>query len=135
MDKQSTPSLVWIYEMSVTHLELGLSARKSLLSRFSYLWTCWPICTHFLVLHISESRLYFFMIRSTVLGFLWSPCFPTIATFYDTHRFAYIELVELGEALPALIFYPWPDPLPVNRRKSRSSWFSIRSRFSSAASF
>lgn len=64
-----------LFSMSVTHLEFGLSARKSLLSRFSYLWTCWPICTHFLVLRISGSKSYFFMIRSTVLGFLWSPYF------------------------------------------------------------
>ena len=52
----------------MTHLLLGLSVWNSLFRRFLYLCTCCPICCHFLRRRISDSRSYFFMIRSTVLG-------------------------------------------------------------------
>ena len=47
---------------------LGQSAWNTLLSRFLYWYTCCPICCHFLRRRISDSRSYFFMTCSTVLG-------------------------------------------------------------------
>ena len=57
-----------------------------------------------------------------------------ISTFWHTEETAHLaNTVPLSIHMDDLIFYEWPHFLSVNPRKSRNSWFSIRSRNSSAS--
>lgn len=83
IERDSIPCLVWMQEISVTHLWLGPSAWKSPFRRSPYLCSCRPGCCHFLCCRISNSKFAFLMIRRMVLG-----CFSFLSTSTsgDNHK-------------------------------------------------